>query len=521
MTCDLSTVGELLEFQANRRGDADYVLWPNARYTFADALTEARHAAAALHALGVSPGDRVAIMLQNRPEYLWTVYGLALLAAIAVPLPPQLHSAPLSQRLAEVAPALLVAEPDCARRILPALPNQTSLVTVGPDTTLAPPHFVDLWAVHAGAGAAPPGTPARSSDPFLLMYTSGMTGPAKGVLCSHGHAVSAARYASNDLRLTPEDCFYTQQPLFHPSALWWGCLTALWTGSRVALSSPDPSRFWGEAHDFGATWIKTKLATLLHMTSLVAPLREGAHHVRNALVTPMPLPTVQARLERRFNVRLASSYGMTELHLVSVRPPSLGRTKPGSVGKAGAHDDVRIVDTLDRPVPTGVVGEIVVRPCEPWSMTTGYWHQPALTVQAWRNLWFHTSDLGSIDADGYLYFYGRKAFVIHHAGQDIAPIAVERLLCVDDAVEQAAVVAAPGHGAGDDIAAYIVPAVEALTERDVLRFAVKNLPPHMVPRYIELVGSLPLTPSLKLDRLQLTRRATTKRTRLWDRCAEH
>lgn len=513
------TVGRLLELQADQRGDELYSLWPEARFTFAETLIEARRGAAALRELGVQPGDRVAIMLYNRPDFLWVVYGLALIGAIGVPLHTKTQGAQLEYYLGDAEPVLVVGEPDRAESILAALPPNARLVTVGTTAELTARRIEDFGAAHAAAEATAPDTAPAFDDPFLLMYTSGTTGASKGVICPHVHPLTAARFVSEGFGFTPDDCFYTPQPLFHAAGLWWGSLAALWTGSRIALSRFDPHRFWEEVAEFEATWVKAVMAMLLRMEAVLPPLPEGAHQARGAIVTPMPLPAVQERLERHFRFRFACNYGMTELHPVSIRPPAVGTDKPGSVGKTIEHDEVRIVDDFDRAVPTGEIGEITVRPHEPWSIAAGYWRRPEATVEAWRNLWFHTGDLGSLDEDGHLYFRGRKKLAIRRSGENISTNEVEQILCMHEAIEQAAIVGIRSDDGEDDVVAYIVRSDDVLTEREVTTFSASNMSAHMVPRYVSFVTELPETQTFKVDSALLTRRAEAERPEMWDRYA--
>jgi crotonobetaine/carnitine-CoA ligase len=513
------TVGRLLELQAEQRGDEAYSLWTDARYSFAETLAESRRGAGALRELGVRPGDRVAIMLYNRPEFLWVTYGLALIGAIGVPLHTKTKGAQLEYYLGDSEPTLVIGETDRAESILPALPDGTRLVTVGTTPELRAQGIEDFRAAHKAADPTAPGLTASFDDPFLLMYTSGTTGPSKGVICPHVHPLSAARFVSEGFGFTPEDCFYTPQPLFHAAGLWWGCLAALWTGSRIALSRFDPHRFWDEVKEFEATWVKAVMAMLLRMEAVLPALPEGAHDARGAIVTPMPLPEVQKRLEEHFQFRFASNYGMTELHPVSIRPPAVGRDKPGSVGKTSPHDEVRIVDDFDHPVPTGEVGEIIVRPHEPWTIAAGYWRRPEATVEAWRNLWFHTGDLGAVDEDGHLYFRGRKKLAIRRSGENISTNEVEQILCMHPAIEQAAIVGVRSDDGEDDVVAYIIRGEEGLSEGDVTAFSAANMSAHMVPRYISFVAELPQTQTFKIDSALLTRRAEKEHGGMWDRYA--
>jgi crotonobetaine/carnitine-CoA ligase len=218
----------------------------------------------------------------------------------------------------------------------------------------------------------------------------------------------------------------------------------------------------------------------------------------------------------RFGVRcLYSVYGLTEAAPLTSLPPDEDGP-PGSAGRADAGFDVRIFDDADREVPTGEVGEIVARPQRPGAMFDGYWGRPADTLAAVRNLWFHTGDLGRLDAGGFLYFVDRKKDYLRCRGENISSFELERAFMAHPALAEVAVHAVPSDLGEDDLkVTAVLRDGEELSEEQLARWSVDKVPYFAVPRYVEFRAELPKNPLQRVLKYQLRAEGVTPQT--WDR----
>jgi crotonobetaine/carnitine-CoA ligase len=228
-------------------------------------------------------------------------------------------------------------------------------------------------------------------------------------------------------------------------------------------------------------------------------------------------PDTDAAWGQRFGCKTFSAgYGLTEASLISMLDAG-EPNKPGAAGKPNLHDfDVRIVDDDDVPVATGEAGEIVCRPNGPNLMFAGYWNRPDATVEATRNLWFHTGDLGRIDDNGYLFFVDRKKDALRRRGENISSFEMEKTLYGHSALRDVAVHAVPSELGEDDVKITVVLQDDAqLTEEELCRWMAERVPYFAIPRYVEFRDDLPRNPVGRVLKYQLREEGVTPTT--WDR----
>jgi crotonobetaine/carnitine-CoA ligase len=516
------TIGRVLAEKAARVGDRPFLRFRGADGRWADTSYAEVHRitddyARGFARLGVGKGTTVAVMLGNCPEFLWVCWGLGKIGAVAVPLNTAAKGDQLEYYLRQSGSEWIVAEAD----FLPTLAH-----------AVRAPEAMKGLIVHGGPGgdhdladiAAAPGegfTPDEDitpSDPMLIMYTSGTTGPSKGVVSPHsqGHAVGElmARYCEYG----PDDVLYTCLPLFHGNAIWYSVYAALWGDSCVALAPRFSARsFWTDIRESGAT----EFNALGAMANIIWQLPEGPqdrdHRVRTAMVVPTTRPLVDG-FKQRYGITVTSVFAMTENCAVTVLGPDDPPEKAASAGRVRDHVDVQIADDDGNPLPPGEVGEICIRPNGPGMIMLGYHDMPEATLGAIRDLWFLTGDRGWLDADGYLYFSERKKEVIRRRGENISAYELETILCKHPDVHEAAAVAVPSDLSEDDVMVYVVPAEGATPDfAELVGYCVDNMAYFMVPRYWQLIDELPKTPSQKVEKFKLKAAAVDGRDELWDR----
>ena len=494
------TVPALLERQAARFGERPLLSCGGERLSYAGTREAVARAAGGLHAAGIEPGDRVALMCPNGLELLLTWLACGWLGAIAVPLNTAARGAQLEHALASSAPRLLVVEESLVHAI---------------EAVRAPSSLEHRWIAggrHTTGPAAAP-HPARPGDTLSILYTSGTTGASKGVCCPHAQFFWWGVHTAEHLGVNERDTLFTVLPLFHTNALN-TFFQALLTGARLHLGTRfSASRFWAEARDADAT-VTYLLGAMVQMLRKRPPSElDRAHRIRVALSPATPAEAV-ADFRSRFGVELVDGYGSTETNYVLAAPP--GERRPGTMGRVVAGFEARVVDPEDADVQPGVPGELVLRHSEPFSFATGYHGLPGATVAAWRNLWFHTGDRVVRDHDGYFAFVDRLGDAIRRRGENISSWEVEQALLTHPAVETAAVVPVPSELGEDEVLAFVVArAGAALEPQELVLHLEPRLASFAVPRYVELVPELPLTENGKVRKVVLRERGLGAAT--WDR----
>ncbi len=503
------TIGRILAAKAATVGERPFLLFEGQRFTYADAHAISNGYAEGFRRAGIGRGDHVALMLDNRPELLWAMWGLGKLGAVAVPLNTAAKGDLLAYLVDQSDSVLVCAEDAYAERV-GGVAGPAVRGVLGPAELAG---FADMTV-----DDPPEMLAVKHSDPHLIMYTSGTTGPSKGVVSPHsqGHAVGRQMASRSGYR--PDDVLYTCLPVFHGNALWYTIYAALWADACVALSRAfSARRFWDEIRASGATVFNALGAMANIIWQLPESPRDRDHRVRIAMMVPTSRDLAE-RFDRRYGIRSTSVFAMTENCAVTVFGPDDPVAKADSAGRVREDMEVQIVDDDRRPLPVGELGEICIRPRERGSIMLGYYEMPAATVAATTDLWFHTGDRGRLDADGYLYFADRKKEAIRRRGENISAYEVETVLCRHPAVVEAAAVPVPSELGEDDVMAYVVAAPDAEVDHaELIRHCAEHMAYYMVPRYLEVIEALPKTPSEKIEKYKLAVSARERLGELWDR----
>lgn len=470
--------------QTERAPDAPCLLWRGATLTYRDVLAAALEVAAGLRALGVKPGDRVALALENGPRWVSAYLGVGFAGGVVVPINTQYRARELMHLLGDSEVSLAVAGSAALAEVMALrsdLPSLRHVVAAEGEATGSL-----TWPTLLGRHVEPR-LPA-ADDLALLVYTSGTTGRAKGVMLAHGNLAANAQAITQAWGWTSADRLLLMLPLFHIHGLGVGLHGTLSTGASVdlrprfdavealtALASGDDSLFFG---------VPTMYGRLLAAAQERAERPKG---VRLFVSGSAPLsPSLFAEFERVFGQTILERYGMSEGGMLTTNPLG-GPRRAGTVGVPFPGQVVR-VGKPSRPAPVGEVGPVWVRGP---NLFRGYWRQPEATAAVFQGEWFNTGDLGFLDADGVLTLVGRAKELIITGGFNVYPREVEDVLVTHPQVAEAAVVGLPDDDLGEQVAAFVVPRDPALTPDELVDYCRARLAPYKKPRRVVFVPALP------------------------------
>ncbi|HSB88318.1 MAG TPA: AMP-binding protein, partial [Ilumatobacteraceae bacterium] len=464
MIPDVPTIDGLLEQRALDSATVPFLRFVDGDVTFADAWHEATRLAHGLAGKGVQPAQLVPVLMPNGPEFAFTWLALTVLGAVPTLLNTAFRGPALSHALAVSGATIVIADPTLAANVAP---TGIDVVT-----------FDELRTNDA--------TPIErnhvATDPAMVLFTSGTTGPSKGCVLSHRYAVRQAQLMIENLQLRADDVLYCPFPMFHIDALVLTIVPAMVLATTAAIGTRfSASGFWDEIRRTKATVFDFMGATLTMLHKRPLHEDDADNPARLGWGVPVP-PEIAADFERRFGVHLVELYGSTDAGIPIYHPVDVPR-RDRSCGRAIPQYDVRLVDEAGSEVQLGDIGEIVVRAREPGLMSDGYYGMAEATQQARRDGWFHTGDLARGDEDGYFYFVGRHSDSIRRRGENISAFEVEEVVKLHPAVLDAAAYGVPSELTEDDVMVSVVPRPgHRLDPRQLIDFCLDRMAAHMVPR---------------------------------------
>lgn len=498
------TLPRVLARQARALGDRKFLTWlaDGRSWSFAQADADSTRLAAGLRERGVRKGTHVALMLENCPEFLLLVFALGKLGAVAVPLNTAARGKYLQYYLDQSDAQFLIVDDSLAGRI----ENRERLKEI---------IFISSYEELRSASGPAAEDGVCFSDPACILYTSGTTGPSKGNMMCQAAALSVGLSNVEAHGYRPDDVVYACLPLFHMNALQASSFAALVAGIPLVLSPRfSASRYWQEIGAAGAT-VTGMLGSMANILWNRPPSQDDRSGLRLAICAP--IPPFGAAFERRFGLRLASSYGISDYGLITAYTASDPRDKLGSAGRARRGFEVRILGEQGEDLPPGQPGEIAARCDDPWRVTSGYYGMPEQTAASRSGGWFHTGDRGTLDAEGYLSFVGREKDAIRRLGENISAFEVEQVLDAHPAVAESAVFALAAGGEDEVAAAIVLKPAANLTERELIEYCRGNMAYYMVPRYVEFRAGLPRTLNHKIEKFRLREELAQNPGRAWDR----
>jgi len=505
-------IGYQLSRHAARTPKAIAVSYGAQDFTYAELNAAACRMANGLLALGIAPGDRVAALLHNCPQFLVALYAAAKVGAIFVPFNFRLTAREIGATLDACAPRMLLVGAGFGD-IVSALSGRPSwpaqVIDVDDRIALAgearAADGLAAW-LEAQADTEPEQT-IDSGEPLMMLHTSGTTGLPKGALYSHATAYASSLAKLLDFGLRSNDTAVVFGPLFHAGPLMDLTFPLLLHGGRVVLGASrnfDPATLLLTIAQVRGTVVPIYPTMIRRVLTLPDAAFVGLDSLR--MITtggePVPVPVIHGLHARFPKVAFVNTYGSTEAGpALSFLAPEDSPRKAGSVGRSAFGVEVRIAGDDGLPAPAGTVGEVLVR--SPF-VCRGYWQRPEATAEALRGGWWHTGDLAYRDGDGFLWIAGRRKDMIKSGGENIYPPEIEQVIAELEGVAEVAVIGVPDEHWGESVAVYIVTAPGArLDAEQVVAHCRIGLAGFKKPRHVRFVEALPRNTTNKVDKMRL------------------
>jgi carnitine-CoA ligase len=460
-------------------------------------VSEAYKGANRLARSGVRRSDHVLVFLPNDENWIRAWLGVAFLGAVIVPVNTAYKGEMLRHICQDSQSAYMVTTPDLAGRL------------TGLDVNL---HIIDPAVLKEGPESEPVlERPIEPWDTHMILYTSGTTGPSKGVVGSYFFSYMCSTHFRENIRV--DDTFLIDHPLFHMSGLI-HTFCAWNVSARVVLMKVfSGSNYVKNLRKYGIT-ISIMLGSIPgYMEALPEKPDDKDNPLR--MINCSPMVKDPDGFMKRFGIKeIVCGFGMSETGSFLCNLDVLGH--PTSCGRPRSGIECRLVDENDIPVPPGTAGELIVRTNRPWELSSGYLGRPEDTAKAWRNGWFHTGDILTRDEDDYYYFLDRAKDAIRRRGENISSFEVEREVMAYPPVQEAACVAYLGEYGEGEVKVFIVPKEKACFDpSDLIRFLIPRMPHFMVPRYVEVLDALPKTAVGRIQKFKLKEKGNSEST--WDR----
>ncbi|MFT5505587.1 MAG: crotonobetaine/carnitine-CoA ligase [Gammaproteobacteria bacterium] len=506
---DTETTLSLLQDRAGLSPDTVFARYEQETLTVAELYEQAGKTAASLSEFGIKPGDRVGVMLDNSLDYVVLYYALIWLGAIQVPVNTRLRHSALKYLVDHAGPVLIIAESGYLAHLQEAQCNLSAVKILshiketGSSWKLADSTCLSL--------AATPSVPVESkgSDVLFIMYTSGTTGPPKGVLVTDKMFRASAYAASLSSDARDGDILAIWEPLYHIGAAQLLTIPLKFDVELNFIGAFSASRFWGKVRSIKATHIHFLGGILQILLRQPANPLDQQHGCRIAWGGGAPV-SVAKEFEARFNIQVREIYGMTEASsFTSINSDG----HKGSVGQAAPYFEVRIVDSNGGALAPLMHGEITVRGLEPGLITPGYYNDEQATQNTIRDQWLYTGDLGYFDKNNYLYYAGRVKESIRRRGENISAWEIERVVEILEFVEQAAAIGIPDE-MGDEEIKLIVKLSKEMSisddskgslQQQIFNWCTQQLPEFQVPRYLALIEEFPLTGTQRIRKELLSK----------------
>jgi len=490
-------------------------------WTYAEALRDAEAITGSWYAAGAQAGDRVLIMAVNSSQLVRSWFATAVSGLVEVPINTAYEGEFLRHQTQTVRPRWAVIDDVFAERFVAIAEHardverfwviDTGQVDKAVSLLRGNGWRADRWddLVTAEPLVLPDPAPTSLASIF---FTSGTTGPSKGVAMPHSQMYFFGQEVVWLTRLTADDTYLTTTPLFHGNAQFMAAYPAIIAGGRVVVRKKfSASRWIDHVRESGATVTNFVGVMMDFVWKQAARWDDADNRLRCVYAAPTASSVLREFMDRFGIEAFVDAFGLTETSAPILSPYGEIRP-PGAAGLVASEwFEIRLVDPeTDREVPTGEIGELVVRYKHPWTCSLGYYGMPEKTVEAWRNLWFHTGDALRRDEAGWYYFVDRYKDALRRRGENVSSYEVEQAVLQHPAVSECAVIGVPADvEAGEDEVMAVVVTSEPVTAAALWAFCAGKIPAFATPRYIRFVDALPRTPSQKVRKAVLREEGVT------------
>lgn len=521
---------QVLRHHAQERPDSVWLDVPeeDRTWTFSQMLDAAERIARSFLAAGAVRGDRVVILSDNSSQFVRTWVACGIGGLVEVPINTAYEHDFLAHQVRTVGATHAVVEDVYAARFLAIAEAASTIRTFWVVDTGA--RDAALTALRAAGWDARPWEELDEesavddildlpdpvpSDLAAILFTSGTTGMSKGVAMPHAQMYFFADECVSLVRLTPGDAWMSVTPLFHGNAQFMAAYPTLVAGARFVTRRRFSASRWVDQLRESRVTVTNFIGVMM---DFIAKQPERPDDADNPLRVVFAAPTAASlvpTLSERFGIEaFVEVFGLTETSAPILAPYGVPRPAGAAGLAASAWFDVALVDPeTDEEVAVGEIGELVVRPKVPFICSSGYFGAPDKTVEAWRNLWFHTGDALRQDADGWFYFVDRFKDALRRRGENISSYEIETAVLTHPAVIETAVIAVPASSeAGEDeVMAYVI-ASEDVTAAELWAHFETRMPAFAVPRFLRFVDELPKTPSQRVQKAKLRELGITSDT---------
>lgn len=481
--------------------EQEALVYYDQRITYAQLNTMVNQLANGLLKLGIKPGDRILIALNNCPEFIISYFAIMRMRAVVVPVNNQYTINEIGLIMRDSLPAAVITDAQLTPVFtkLAAEIDVSHGIIVTRSSTTGENLFSFNTILEKGAVNFKPVIQYQRDEVVELLYTSGSTGSPKGAMLTHNNLYSNALTFAQLNYLKPADKSLLVAPAFHAAAQTCVMNASLVSGATLVVHDGwvDPDTLLKAIQDEKITFYFGPPTMYALLVNHPETQKYDTGSWRTAYTGASALSTdIFNNFEKKFGFQITEGYGLTETSPVVTSNPVQGNKKPGSIGLPIPDVEVKIVDYEDREMPPGEIGEIIVRGP---NVMKGYFNREEETSWIMRNGWFHTGDLAYRDSDGYLFIVDRKKDLIIRGGLNIYPREVEEVLYTHPKVFEVAVVGVPDPVMGEEVLAFVLLRNGDTVEPEELQeFCRDKLARYKIPRYVRFVENLPKTTSGKL-----------------------
>lgn len=497
------TIPDLLRMRAHSTPDKTFLYFHDLEVSYGQLDELTNRIAHGLIALGLNKGDKICLMLTNRPEFVYLFLAAPKVGAVLVPINVLLKAEEVQYIVNNSDATTMVVEDKflpLIEAIRPDCPQLKQIVVVGEHIPVGMVSFTQLLT----ASAAEPDVPISADDEMGIIYTSGTTGKPKGVVLTQGNYYVNSWQGAMVSGMNADERAMCILPLFHVNGQVVTILMPMQGGGSMILTEGfSPKTFFENLARYRATTFSGVPTVYSILLNLPDADQYDLSSLRMCICGAAPMPVeVFTKFEEKFRAKIVEGYGLSEGTCASTLNPVEGKRKIGSIGLPFPGQEVTIVDDTGRPLSAGQVGEIIIRGR---NVMKGYYKNPEATAQTIRDGWLYTGDLGYYDEEGYFYIVGRKKEMIIRGGVNIYPQEIEEVLYQHPKVKEAAVIGLPDPIWGEEVGAcLILKEGEAWDAADVIAYCQSRLADFKCPRRVFFVNSFPRTATGKIQKHLLT-----------------